>query len=83
MFDLTFYLANTSLRRFYCSNGIEKIWLGTKKIVPNVEVFQISTFESREVTYKSFLRNFHLVREIVPIKEMFELWKVDLQRVIY
>ena len=27
---------------------------------------------------QEFVRNFHHTREIVPIKEMFELWEVEL-----
>ena len=44
-----------------------------------MEVFEIWRFELWEVTLKSLLRNFNLAREIVRIKEMFELWKVELQ----
>ena len=40
-----------------------------------MEVFEIWSFELWEVTYKSLLGIF---REIVPIKEMFDLWEVKL-----
>ena len=39
-----------------------------------MEVFKIWRLELWEVTYNSFLRNFHNAREIVRVKEMFELW---------
>ena len=48
-----------------------------------MEVFEIRRFELWEVTNKSLLSNFNFAREIVQIKEMFELRKVELQQKVY
>ena len=43
-----------------------------------MEVFKIWRFELWEAIYKSLLRNFYRAKEIIWIKEMFELWEVEL-----
>ena len=43
-----------------------------------MEMFEIWRFELRVVTYKSLVNNFHRAREIVRIREIIELWEVEL-----
>ena len=54
---------------------------GQKKIVRNMELFEIWRFELGEVNYESLIRNFDRATEFVRIMEVFKLGEVELHRV--
>ena len=62
-------------------NYRQNLHKGTWKSVRIIEIFELSRFDLRKGTYKSFLRKFHGDFKFVLIMETFELWRFELGRI--